>query len=166
MKVEKVFIDTEFFKGTGYVKRLQTILTTVITKAIKDRINEEITRCFKEKTAYSHWAQHVLPHRITMLLCRPSDDKLLRESGAENLQERINAALYNENYRGMDAPMILYFEILERYFLFKRVRDTGSRKNGDIIEMVFYESTPNQPDKRLQKIMGDVFKGSGMFAGG
>ena len=162
--MKAVFVDAKNFKEEGAgAKHLQSILATIITKSVKDRINEEIGCCSKEKTG-SHWVQYILPLRITMLLCRPSDDRLLQESETEELQERINGALYNENYKSINAPMVLYFEILDRHFLFKRVRGIGSKKNEDHIMMVFYESVPEQPDERLQKITSDILKSSGIFA--
>jgi hypothetical protein len=161
---KEVLVDTNFFRKEGAgANDLQGILATVITKSIKDRINEELIQCANEKTG-SHWAQFILPSRITMLLCRPSDDRLLQENEMEELRERINGALYNENYKSINAPMVLYFEILERHFLFKRVRGAGSKKNEDHIMMVFYESTPEQPDERLQEITREILKSSGIFA--
>lgn len=98
-----------------------------------------------------------------MLLCRSSDDKLLQGSEEEELGERINTALFSKNYKDMNTPMVLYFEILERYFLFKRLRNAGPKNNEDRVMMVFYESVPEQPDLRLQEIMSDVFKGAGVL---
>lgn len=156
-----VLVPAKIFKEEVGVKRLQAILASIIANSIKDRISKEITRCIKNKDD-SHWIQQVLPSRIMLSLCRSSDDKLLQGSEAEELGERINTALFSKNHKGINTPMVLYFEILEKYFLFKRLRNAGPEHNEDCIMMVFYESVPEHPDLRLQEIMSNAFKGAGV----
>lgn len=160
--MEVTLVNVEFFReGEGGAKRLQTILAAVIAKAITGRINEEMTRCASSRTG-SHWVQNVLPDRLTMSLRRPSCDKLLQESRAEEFQKCINTALFDED--DGKHSLVLYFEILERHALLKRIRNTGSRRSEDYAMMVFYESASEDPDERLQKILNDVLKGAEPFA--
>lgn len=159
--MKEVLVDAKIFKEEVGVRRLQAILATTIANSIKDRISKEMTRCIKNKDD-SHWMQRVLPSRIMMLLCRSFDDKLLQGSEENKLDKRINTALFSKKNKNSKTPLVLYFQILERYFLFKRLRDAGPEHNEDYIMMVFYESVPEHPDLRLQEILSDVFKGAGI----
>lgn len=162
--MSKILVDTNLFTERKGSILFQGLLETVIQKAIEDRIRKEIARCHKEGTNYFPWIQHELPRLITTSLCYSENEELLHENKRSMLLERIYNALYIERGKSKGTPMVLYFEILERYFLFERVQTTRKGKDTDRIEMVFYETIPEEPDECLQKIARDVFKSFGMFA--
>jgi hypothetical protein len=156
--MKAVLVDGEVFKGKDGAKHLQEILTIIIKKTIKKRVTEEIDLCIRKKTCYSHWIEEVLPGRITMSLNRPCSDRLLKASDIDGLHQCLDIALYDQNHRSNGGPLSLYFEIIERHFLLKKLQNAGPNHDKNFLTMVFYESTPEKPDENLQEIARTLLK--------
>ncbi|MEK7569257.1 MAG: hypothetical protein AAB497_04085 [Patescibacteria group bacterium] len=132
---------------------LQKLLVEVFRRAIRQRIDEEIAFCIKNKNTYSHWLNQVLPERIATALSHPHYDNLLNNENTKNLANKLFIALDGNDSKYPEVDF--YFEIVERYFLLRRFKKNGDE---DLMEMIFYEHSEGDPDKNLQEILLKVLK--------
>lgn len=147
-KSGRVLISASILLGIRGVLLLRETITEVFRKAIIKRTEEEISSCVKNRSEHSHWLEQVLPGRIATTLEHPHHDRLLNSGNAPELKNRLLATLFtgDKDY----SSDTFYFEIVERHLFLKTIK---GYEGEDLVELIFYENSAENPDENLQEIL-------------
>lgn len=153
-KAERVLVKASALQGIKGALLLREVIAEVFRKAITRRIGKGISSCFKNKLKHSHWLEQVLPGRIATALTYPHHDRLLNSGNMHELKYKLLVTLFNRD-KECSSSDAFYFEIVERHLLLKMVK---GHEGEDLVEMIFYEHSEENPDKNLQEILLGMFE--------
>lgn len=138
--MKKVLVEaSKICDGERGAVFLQSLLQRVFSNVLQDRLDSEMYKIHKGNSKSSHWIHETFLNRVMMTLCRPGNGDLFM-----NVREYplLAIELRELSFR----PVNLRFEILGRKL-------TLVLTEGNLVEMIFYEHSVQEPDVRIQEVL-------------